>query len=257
MIAYTPPLLFVLSWVFALLGMDAPGTGASTPFDEQALRWMLFLGMGWSILGGFLMHTVFARSTAKAIGRQTNGFQYEVGFASLGIGLAGIYASNLDLPEAWIAASLAGGLFLLLAGFNHMGSAGTERLCVCRNRGPGRNVAAARRHTLRPGPARTASTALATAPESVEAELLGEVAGMFGERSPDPHAFFLRHWGVDPLTEGYITAWRPGDVMAVGPLHGTHEPPFYVAGSDQWVCGYMEGAIRTGRGAAQAVLAQG
>lgn len=120
MIAYTPPLLFVLSWVFALLGMDAPGTGASSPFDEQALRWMLFLGMGWSILGGFLMHTVFARSTAKAIGWQTIGFQYEVGFASLGIGLAGIYASNLDLPEAWIAASPAGGLFPLLAGFNHI-----------------------------------------------------------------------------------------------------------------------------------------
>src|SRR5829696_4191939 len=40
---------------------------------------------------------------------------------------------------------------------------------------------------------------------------------------------------------GYVTAWRPGDVMAVGPLHGTHEPPFYVCGSDQWVAGYMEG----------------
>ena len=48
--------------------------------------------------------------------------------------------------------------------------------------------------------------------------------------------------------------WRPGDVMAVGPLHGTHEPPFYVCGSDQWVCGYMEGAVRTGRGAARAAL---
>ena len=57
--------------------------------------------------------------------------------------------------------------------------------------------------------------------------------------------------------EGYITSWRPGDVMAVGPLHGTHEPPFYVCGSDQWVCGYMEGAVRTGRGAARAVLADG
>ena len=64
----------------------------------------------------------------------------------------------------------------------------------------------------------------------------------------------FRRWGVDPWTEGYITSWRPGDVMAVGPLHGTHEPPFYVCGSDQWVAGYMEGAVRTGRGAAAAAL---
>jgi hypothetical protein len=42
--------------------------------------------------------------------------------------------------------------------------------------------------------------------------------------------------------------------MSVGPLHGTHEPPFYVCGSDQWVCGYMEGAVRTGRAAAAAAL---
>jgi monoamine oxidase len=40
----------------------------------------------------------------------------------------------------------------------------------------------------------------------------------------------------------------------VGPLHGTHEPPFYVAGSDHWVAGYMEGAVRTGRAAARAAL---
>lgn len=120
MIAYAPPLLFVLSWAFALIGWEAPSTDASTPFDEQALRWMLFLGMGWSIAGGVVTHTVFARQTSAAIGWETNGFQYEVGFASLGIGLAGIYASNMDASSAWIAASLAGGVFLLLAGANHI-----------------------------------------------------------------------------------------------------------------------------------------
>ena len=60
--------------------------------------------------------------------------------------------------------------------------------------------------------------------------------------------------GVDPFTLGYTTHWWPGDVLRVGPLHGTHEPPFYVCGSDQWVAGYMEGAVRTGRGAAAAAL---
>jgi monoamine oxidase len=104
-------------------------------------------------------------------------------------------------------------------------------------------------------PAERLAPLLATAPGSVQTELLEEVSCMFGEKARSPEAFFLRHWCVDPFTEGYITAWRPGDVMAVGPLHGSHEPPFYVAGSDQWVCGYMEGAVRTGRGAARAALA--
>ncbi len=95
---------------------------------------------------------------------------------------------------------------------------------------------------------------LAGSPARVEQELIGEMAEAFGERAREPLAVYLRRWAVDPFTEGYITSWRPGDVMAVGPLHGTHEPPFYVCGSDQWVCGYMEGAVRTGRAAARAAL---
>ena len=72
-----------------------------------------------------------------------------------------------------------------------------------------------------------------------------------------PVATFERLWGTDPWTQGYVTQWRPGDVHRVGPLHGTHEPPFYVCGSDQWVAGYMEGAVRTGRAAAKEALARG
>jgi monoamine oxidase len=95
---------------------------------------------------------------------------------------------------------------------------------------------------------------LATSPARIEDEMVEEMVQAFGERSRDLLGIWFRRWGVDPWTEGYITSWRPGDVMAVGPLHGKHEPPFYVCGSDQWVCGYMEGAVRTGRGAARAAL---
>jgi monoamine oxidase len=98
---------------------------------------------------------------------------------------------------------------------------------------------------------------LTTSPAQVEEELIEEMVSAFGARAREPQGVWLRRWGVDPLTQGYITAWRPGDVMAVGPLHGTHAPPFYVCGSDQWVCGYMEGAVRTGRNAAAAALGQG
>ncbi|WP_369776797.1 flavin monoamine oxidase family protein [Streptomyces sp. R33] len=90
-----------------------------------------------------------------------------------------------------------------------------------------------------------------------EPELLGEIARLYGDEAHRPLATYLRMWGTDPWTRGYVTQWTPGDVMAVGPGHGTHEPPFYVCGSDQWVAGYMEGAVRTGRDTAEEVLRRG
>lgn len=97
----------------------------------------------------------------------------------------------------------------------------------------------------------------ATDPALRDGLALAEVARLYGDRASAPLGSWVRMWGTDPWTQGYIAAWMPGDVAAAGPKHGTHQPPFYVAGSDHWVCGYMEGAVRTGRGAAAAVLARG
>jgi hypothetical protein len=118
--ALIPPAFLAISWFCALVGWDAPGTDGSTPFDEQALRWLLFLAVGCTGIGGAIPHTIFAKQTARSIGWQTNGFQYEVGFANLAIGAAGIYASLQDTSQAWVTASLAGGIFLLLAGAYHV-----------------------------------------------------------------------------------------------------------------------------------------
>jgi monoamine oxidase len=95
----------------------------------------------------------------------------------------------------------------------------------------------------------------ATDPATRTREALAQIAELYGPEATSPLQTWTRLWGTDPWTQGYVTNWRPGDVGAVGPLHGTHEPPFYVCGSDQWVAGYMEGAVRTGRGAAAAALA--
>jgi monoamine oxidase len=88
----------------------------------------------------------------------------------------------------------------------------------------------------------------------VRADVAVELGALYGEAAAGPDAVIVRRWATDPWTLGYVTHWRPGDVMAVGPQHGTHAPPFYVCGSDQWVAGYMEGAVRTGRAAAAAAL---
>jgi monoamine oxidase len=91
---------------------------------------------------------------------------------------------------------------------------------------------------------------IATAEEDRVGVLYAELERMYGPEAGRPLHTFLRMWATDPYTQGYTTHWWPGDVLRVGPLHGTHDPPFYVCGSDQWVAGYMEGAVRTGRAAA-------
>ena len=98
---------------------------------------------------------------------------------------------------------------------------------------------------------------LATPQPQRRREFLEMLAALIGEPALDPILYGERIWGLEPFTQGYVTSWRPGDVMAVGPLHGTHEPPFYVCGSDQWAAGYMEGAVRTGRDAASQALGLG
>jgi monoamine oxidase len=95
---------------------------------------------------------------------------------------------------------------------------------------------------------------LAAPPAARRAEVLACLERLYGEAAREPDALLERAWGADPLTQGYVAQWAPGDLTAVGPLHGTHEPPFYVCGSDHWVAGYMEGAVRTGRAAAAAAL---
>jgi monoamine oxidase len=101
------------------------------------------------------------------------------------------------------------------------------------------------------------SAFLAT-PEAVRSSTVVDgLVALYGEEARFPLAMLERAWGTDPFTQGYIASWAPGDLTRVGPLHGTHEPPFYVAGSDHWVAGYMEGAVRTGRDAARAALRAG
>ena len=96
---------------------------------------------------------------------------------------------------------------------------------------------------------------LLATPEADRTRLVhDELERLYGASARDTSAVFVRPWATDPYARGYVTQWWPGDVLRVGRLHGTHDPPFYVCGSDQWVAGYMEGAVRTGRAAAAAAL---
>lgn len=87
-------------------------------------------------------------------------------------------------------------------------------------------------------------------------DALAALARMYGPRAAQPVALFTREWSVEPFSLGYMAHYAPGDLTAIGPMHAQPEGRFFVAGSDYWAAGYMEGAVRTGRAAAAAILAR-
>jgi hypothetical protein len=116
---FIPAITLVLAWVFAFVNFTAPGAAPDDTTWDSLVRWLLFLPAGCMYIASGVMHTVFAKRTAANIGWQTNGFQYEIGFASLGMGVAGIIAAS-STSAAWIPVAVAGSIFLVLAGLNHI-----------------------------------------------------------------------------------------------------------------------------------------
>lgn len=112
------PGLFVLAWVMALSGSTAPGAVAGDTTAEGYIRWLLYFA-GWVFVVSSVMHSVLAKKTAASIGWKTNGFQYEIAFVSLGLGIGSFYAGYHGL-EAWTAISIPIISFLGLAGLNHL-----------------------------------------------------------------------------------------------------------------------------------------
>lgn len=128
-----PGLTVIVAWVLALLGVNSIGD-AQDSLAGSAMQWMLFLPGGIMYLVSALMHTVWAKKTAAQIGWTTNGFQYEIGFVSLGLGLAGIVAAA-SAPAAWWPIALAQGVFLILCAVNHV-----KEMRTTRNYAPGNTL---------------------------------------------------------------------------------------------------------------------
>lgn len=76
---------FVLALVFAALGRKRPAA-------DRYLRWLLLLPIGLGGLWSGIYHVAFPEVAAHFIGWQNSPFQFEVGMADLGIGVAGCVA---------------------------------------------------------------------------------------------------------------------------------------------------------------------
>jgi hypothetical protein len=78
---------------------------------DKLLRYFLLIPVGIMGLWGFVGHVFFPAQSAASIGWAPSPFQFEVGVANLGLGLAGIYAA-FSRFEARVAASIPAVCFL-------------------------------------------------------------------------------------------------------------------------------------------------
>lgn len=80
-----PWLLYISAWVLSLIAkLDG------NLFIPSLLHYVVILNGGIQGLWAAIGHLAFPQKTAKKIGWQTNGFQTEIGFVNLAIGITGV-----------------------------------------------------------------------------------------------------------------------------------------------------------------------
>src|SRR5262245_52007147 len=91
---------------FFIIGLIAAGISLlkkpkplrTSEVSEALLSYHLLFAIGINNLINFAFHVFFGDISAKFIGWENSPFQAEVGFASLGVGIAGVIAFKASLP---------------------------------------------------------------------------------------------------------------------------------------------------------------
>lgn len=111
-------------WVAALLFTAVAVWRGPRPMHlgfavERLLRYLFVFPLGLLGLWAFVGHVFFPAQSAAAIGWEPSPFQFEVGYANLGLGLASLYAAYTTF-YARVAVAIAASCFLIGAGIGHV-----------------------------------------------------------------------------------------------------------------------------------------
>jgi hypothetical protein len=114
----------ILLWLVALACAGVATWQGPQPIGrsfviDRLLRYLFLFPLGLLGLWAFLGHVFFPEQSAASIGWAPSPFQYEVGVANLGLGLASLYAAFRGF-EARIATAIAAACFLIGAGVVHI-----------------------------------------------------------------------------------------------------------------------------------------
>jgi hypothetical protein len=91
--------------------------------------------IGAQAFGAGIGHLFFGPPIAESIGWKPSPFQWEVGAANLGIGIAGVLATNFG-REYWLAVIIVATTFLWLAAVGHVREIIVKRNFAVSNAGP-------------------------------------------------------------------------------------------------------------------------
>lgn len=117
---YGSGLLLVLGPLFGLLVAAKKGLRGNERL-AYALKYLVFFFVGVGGIWGGIGHVFFADRIAASIGWAPSPFQFEVGMANFGFGLAGILVPFFR-PGYWFGAAVGQCVFLLGAAAGHIAS---------------------------------------------------------------------------------------------------------------------------------------
>lgn len=114
----------ILLWVAAILFWAVSVWRGPRPIlqafvIDRLLRYLFIFPLGLFGLWVFFGHVFFPEQSAEAMGWLPSPFQFEVGYANLGIGLASLYAAFTTF-YARVAVAIATSCFLIGAGIGHV-----------------------------------------------------------------------------------------------------------------------------------------
>ena len=135
-VSLVPVALWVIALVCAVIAVRRAPRPISFAFVvERLLRYILIFPLGVQSLWAFACHVFIPERTAAAIGWATSPFQYEVGVANLGIGVASLYAAFAGFGARAAVAIMATG-FLGGAGIGHIRDIASSGNLAPGNTGP-------------------------------------------------------------------------------------------------------------------------
>lgn len=106
-------ILFAVDAVQVAFG--GPDAGWRQELFESAVTYMI----GWAGIGAAVAHIAFGSRTSRSIGWAASPFEFEVGLASLAMGVAGLMANGQPLAFAW-GVIVVNAIFRIGCGVGHV-----------------------------------------------------------------------------------------------------------------------------------------